>query len=83
MKYTIRKVRNQDKFVLKIKNDDNETIQTFKCESRDKAERKMRESIHEEIKKEKEQEHPPIPLDTIPDDTFEDKFEPDTEIEDV
>jgi len=93
MKYTIRKVRNQDKFVLKIKNDDNEIIQTFKCESRDKAERKMRESIHEEIKKEKEPDHPPtrtpspISTDTIADDTFEDTLalsgEPDTEIEDV
>jgi transposase-like protein len=80
MPFTVRKVRNADKYTLKIKDDNGTVTLTQIFDSRDEAMNRARTEEHKEVNK-------PISVDTIADDTFEDTLalsgETDTEIDDV
>jgi hypothetical protein len=76
MPFTVRKVRNADKYTLKIKDDEGKVTLTQIFDTREEAMDKVRDEIDKQVNK-------PISTDTIADDTFEDTLEPDTEIDDV
>lgn len=78
MPFTVRKVRNANKYRLKIKDDDGKVTLSQIFDTREQAIDKVRDEIHKQVNK-------PISVDTVADDTFEDTLvlSPDTEIEDV
>lgn len=81
MPFTVRKVRNADKYTLKIKDDEGKVTLTQIFDTREEAMDKVRDEIDKQVNK-------PISTDTIADDTFENNTDtlalsPDTEIEDV
>ena len=64
MTFKIRKVRNADKYALKIKDDNGTLILTQIFDSRDEAVNKARSEVHKEDNK-------PISTDTVADDIIE------------
>jgi len=60
MPFTVRKVRNADKYTLKIKDDNGTVTLTQTFDSRDEAMNKARSEVHKEVNK-------PISVDTIAD----------------
>jgi hypothetical protein len=74
MPFTVRKVRNADKYTLKIKNDEGKVTLTQVFDTREEAMNRARTEVHKEVNK-------PISIDTVADDTFENNT--DTEIDDV
>ena len=64
MPFTVRKVRNADKYTLKIKDDNGSVTLTQIFDSRDEAMNKARSEVHKEVNK-------PISVDTVADDIIE------------
>ena len=64
MTFTVRKVRNADKYALKIKDDKGTVTLTQIFDSRDEAVNKAISEVHKEDNK-------PIPVDTVADDVIE------------
>jgi len=64
MPFTVRKVRNADKYTLKIKDDNGTVTLTQIFNSRDEALNKARSEVHKEDNK-------PISVDTVADDIIE------------
>jgi len=51
MPFTVRKVRNADKYTLKIKDDNGTVTLTQVFDSRDEAMNKARSEVHKEVNK--------------------------------
>jgi len=64
MPFTVRKVRNADKYTLKIKDDNGTVTLTQIFDSREEAMNKARSEVHKEVNK-------PISVDTVADDIIE------------
>lgn len=55
MPFTVRKVRNADKYTLKIKDDNGTVTLTQIFDSRDEAMNRARAEVHKEVNKEEKQ----------------------------
>ena len=60
MPFTVRKVRNAEKYTLKIKDDNGTVTLTQVFDSREEAMNKVRSEVHKEVNK-------PISVDTVAD----------------